>query len=356
MTKGWCPVHDRVVESRNGTCPECGTPLVDLTARAPDPTESRLVVEEEPEPASGPAELPPATETSIWPEIRLPQRFFGRDSISIGPVAIAAILVAAVAGSFLVGLAIPRRSKGPKVFPTPRRSAEYTVGLLRNGPGLDLRLESFSQAGKHVTLRATLDQLTDIEAGRIQSVDVTPFTGATSEPSVRLPARATISRTNVAGFVAEGEVLVDPSALVTAIRIDAINLSAKDGADFLLDLSAIAPSPSGVPRVEVVGSPEHPVGERFYQVADVVGWPDRFEVRMLERGGRTSWIPDEVFSLVEGGARLAEGSVDEQAPDEGFIHVLFRVRPPESGHTVLRITRRGLTIRGLWRWDLGSAS
>lgn len=358
MTKGWCPVHDRIVESRDGKCPECGTPLVDLSARPRDDTESRLVVEEEPEPQRLAEELPPATETSLWPEVRLPQRFFGRDSISIGAPAIAAMLVAAVVTSFLVGLAIPDRRGGAEAdaIPTPRRSAEYTIGVQRSGAGVDLRLESFSQVGARITLRVTVGETSDLEVGRIQSIDVTPLVGVTPKSPSDLPARATISSTNVSGFVAEGDALDDPSMLVTGIRIDAIHLSAKDGADFPVDLSSLAPSPSGVPRVLVVGTPQRPVGERMYEVSDVVGWPDRFEVRMFETGGRQEWIPDEVFSLVLGGAQIAEGSIDEKAPDEGFLHILFRVRPPENPRAVLRVIRRGLSIRGLWRWDLAPGS
>lgn len=357
MTKGWCPVHDRVVDSRNGVCPECGTPLVDLSAGPSDRDEEHLVVEEEaPEPGSVVETTGPA-ESTLWPEVRLPQRLFGRDTISIGPAAIAAILVAAVLASFLVGLAIPRGDENDReAKPGATARSDYRVGRESTGGGVRLRLERFTQRGRRLFLRVTVPDQPSIESGRIFSVTLAPeVLGGSVLDEVSMRARTTIF-----GFIAEGVALSRDDITVTGIRIVRIEMAAAGSGRAPLDLSRVWPLETKGPLANDRSVRLSFPGRSVF-VTGLVGWPDRLEVQLEERGLHEGWIPADQYTLLTGGADAEGEVVREPGPTdptrtlvvsfEACRDPAFRCVPRGLEHATLFVRSASLSIAGRWAWE-----
>lgn len=356
MTRGWCPVHDRVVESRGGTCPECGTPLVDLTARPRDEEELRLVVEEEPGPEPVAAEPPAATETALWPEIALPQRLFGRDTIAIGPIAIAAIVSGAILAAFLLGLAIPRsRSATPSAEPTPQRRGDRLVRIERSGAGVRLRLERFTQRGKRVVLRVTVPDQPGVEIGRITGVIAAPVV---SNGLVLEPAPLDV-RTTVSGFIAEGAITPRSDLAVIGIRILRLDVLGRGSGRTALDLSRVWGDEHGGPIAS-----DHfvslTVNDRRMRVVGMVGWPDHLEVQ-IRYAATPNWMYQDQLTIVPPQAAPATGEELRQV-DEGLARLVTygfsecgpvpeNCLPRGLSRVVLEVEPQAATIDGNWSWE-----
>lgn len=363
MTKGWCPVHDRIVEGRDGTCPECGTPLVDLTARPRHEAEARLVVEQEapePEPEPIAVEIPPATETSLWPEIALPQRLFGRETITIGPVAIATVVVGAVLAAFLLGLAIPR-SRGTKTeaVATPQMRADRRLGLDRTGAGVRLKLERFSQRGTRVVLRVTVPDQPGVDIGLITGATVAPeVAGGTVIDAVPLEVRTTVT-----GFIAEGSLLERPDVPIVGVRILALDVTIHGSGRARLDLSRVW----GRARRGPIASDRRAdvrLSGRTARVVGLVGWPDHLEIRIENRSGHPEWTYGDQYRMAAGEAEPTDGEVISVLPATGggsLLTISFndcdalgeRCLPRGISPATLIIEPQTATIQGDWRWQVG---
>ena len=355
MTKGWCPVHDRIVEARDGACPECGTPLVDLTARRGE-KEARLVVEEDAPPPEGESvATPPATETRLWPQIRLPERLFGRDSVSLGVPAIAGILIAAVVASFLVGLAIPRREGGSKPPPGPRALASYSVEKEVTAAGVRLRLDRFSQRGRRIFLRITVPDQPDIGIGRITQVNVAPEVAnglVQEEVSLRV-------RTTVTGFIADGEVQTKDDVAIVVIRITQLELADVGQGRVALDLSRVWPEDARGP-IATDRSLRVPFPRRDLRAAGLVGWPDHLEVLVEERGVPEGWLHSYKYTIQTGGADADGEQQTQRSVDSTTMTVVsfqacqnpaFSCVPRGLPRAVLVVQGSSLTIGGRWAWE-----
>jgi hypothetical protein len=354
VTKGWCPVHDRIVESRDDRCPECKTPLVDLTASPRAREESRFVVEEEePEPETvSPA---PATETSLWPEIPVPQRF-SRDAITIGPGVIAAIVAGAVLAAFLLGFAIPRsRGVDPSAQATPRMRNDRLVRVERSGAGVRLRLERFTQRGGRVVLRVTVPDQPGIDIGRITGILAAPVVsnGLVLEPQP-LDVRTTVS-----GFVAEGALSPRPDLAITGVRILSLDVLGRGSGRTTLELSRVWGEQRRGP-IAIERSVGFTVSDRSMRVVGLVGWPDHLEVQ-VRYNATVGWTYTDQFTIVPPASRPATGEVTRDV-DEGAARLITygfaecgtvpeNCLPRGLERVVLEVEPQGASIQGNWSWE-----
>lgn len=336
MTKGWCPVHDRVFETPDGLCPECGTALVDVQPRPAD--DGRAVVvpeaEDEPDAAVQSAPVDPAT-SSAFP---------------IGPATLATVVTAVVVVAFLAGLAFPRgRRSGPATVPTaaPIR-ADYSVGIAREGADVRMRLESFSQRGGRVVLRVTIPPDAPVGTGRIDVVTV-KLVRPGEETAVELTVRPTIS-----GFIAEGA-LDKPHLPVTEVVVESIRADSGDGrgVDIPLDSAHLKPGLGDAPRTTVLQKATRLGDGRTLRRLTLLAWSDGLEARLDIQGERTGWSYDDALTIRTDRGPFNSESVGPLVP--GVHRVLFPAVDAGARPT-LSIFPRTVTVFGNWHWTLPSGA
>jgi hypothetical protein len=339
--KGWCPVHDRVFETPDGDCPECGTRLVAVEEERPGGEIERVavVVPEQPSVPSPAAKEPGSSRVPDW---------------VMRPSTLIVVVVFAIVGAFLIGLdASGRKAIQTPRFGVPNAVQELNVGRFSRGvAGVDLRLESFSQRGRRIVMRVTVPPETGIPTGSIQSARVEFFGpgGSSAGIAADLPVRVTLS-----GFIIDGSALERADIPVVAAQIDALTLSAPAEGLMKVTLSGVWP-PDGheSPRVKTINRSLR-LGSRRFTLTSLVGWPDRIEARLQVTGERPEWNYDDEFALVIGNIERRPGSIvttfEENA---GLVHVVFDGPRRLGEQPGIIIDHSHLEIAGQWRWELGS--
>lgn len=337
--KGWCPVHDRVFETPDGDCPECGTALVVLEEESPRTEPEAVPVVQAGERPHAVTPQPENPESSSW---------------LLRPSTLAVAVVVAILGAFLVGLdaAGPNAPQTPR-FGTPEARAEMSVGRLNRGvAGVALRLESFSQRGRRIVMRVTVPPDEPIATGSLQTAQVEFFTpgGGSAGVAAQLPVRPTIT-----GFIVDGVALERPDIVVAAAQIDSLTFSTPAEQQLPVDLDGVWPPAGSVePRAKRLSRSTR-LGDRTFTLQSLVGWPDRLEARFQVRGDRPGWAFDDDFALLIGNVARMQGTIAptfDKTP--GLVHVTFDRPPPtRTGPARILLDHDSLTITGIWRWELG---
>jgi len=339
--KGWCPVHDRVVDAPDGDCPECGTALVPVDDEEREPTIVPVAAPED-EPVVEPIA---ATETS--PEA-------SRWAWGTQPATLATVVVGAILAAFLIGLDagapnVPDSSR----FRTPNASSDLSVNRVDRGQvGIALRLDSFTQRGRRIVMRVSVSSTEPIPIGNLQTAQVEFFGagGTSTGVMTSLPVRVTTT-----GFIVDGVALETAAIPVAAVQIDSLTFSAPDEGRMPLDLSGIwPPDRNGSPRTKR-SSTSMKLGQRTFIVRSLVSWLDRIEVRIEVRGAKESWNYDDDFSLVIGNIERRSGRViptGEEHPN--IVHVVFDAPRRLGEKPGIIIDHNHLELVGGWRWDVGS--
>ena len=277
--KGWCPVHDRVVTARRGRCPECGTPLVDVTQRPP-PTPAADPVGER---ASGAA--PGLAVTS--------------------PVVAIVLAVAIVALTFAAGLtAGRRRSAGttPAVTGGTVHQA-FTSGGSRTGADVTLRLDRFTQTGRTISFKVSVvgDAIPGYRVGRIT---VQPRTAGE-----QVPAQLVTVGPAGSGFEGSALLLDRDDVRVTGLEIQSISVFVGDQGSFPVDVHEIWPPARSGPRSKALSETVAPGDGRTFRLRGIVTWPDRIEALIDVRGDHPGWVYDETFGMVYRNAGEIDGTI-----------------------------------------------
>jgi hypothetical protein len=340
--KGWCPVHDRVFESADGACPECGTPLIAPERRTH--AGPIVAVREDAEDFDAhPVEV----------ETEATRSNARTEPVQVGVAAIAIAAAIVVAGAFFLGVAITRgRGTGTAPVGVPKARADYEVRAARRGAGVELRLDGFAQRGRDVVVRVTVPAQPDIETAKISSVVVVPLTaGGEALGRARLGVRATTT-----GFMAAGRAVRDARTPITGIEIVSVTQDVSLSVGLLpVDLSRVWPvAAGGSPRAtEARATARSPDGRR-YTLTGIVGWPDRVEAGMTVSGDRAGWAYDEAFSLVFEQKEPALGKAVDSPQLPGVRHVVFKGLPSSlpagARHVGMQIVVNRVTIPGNWRW------
>ncbi len=347
MTKGWCPRDDRLFDSADGMCPECGAALIDVAAgRARD--ESPVVV---PESESPPAVIEP------MPAVESPAKHVASgESFRIGTPALAALVTGIVLVAFLFGLAFPR-SQGAKTpsTPTPQVRADYHVGRERTDAGIRLRLDGFAQRGRRVVLRVTVPDQPAIDIGRIATVTVAPeVSGGLVLGETTLEVRHTVS-----GFIAHGSVLEKDDVAIRGIRILRVDLTAYGRGRANLDLSRVW---GDRPRGPIASDRAAGISfaGRNMRVVGLVGWPDRLEIEVEERGLAEGWSRSDIFRILPGGAP-ADGEIVGESVDgprrlttvsfQACREPAFQCVPRGVSRVTLIVDPSSTIIAGRWSWE-----
>ena len=340
---GWCPVHDRVFETQNGDCPECGTALVPVDEERPAVETVPVVLADDDAPTAASATEEHAAEEPS------PSSWITR------PSTLAAVVVAAILAAFLIGLdaAGPDLPQTPR-FGTPEATAEISVGRFSRGvAGVSLRLESFSQRGRRVVMRVSVPPDEPIQTGSLQTAQVQFFTpgGGSAGVATQLPVRPTTT-----GFIIDGVALERPDITVAAAQIDSLTFSTPDEQQILIDLDGVWPTnEAAAPRTRRFDVSSR-LGRRTFTLQSLVGWPDRIEARFRVLGDRPGWVYDDDFALLIGNVARMQGMIAatfDKTP--GVVHVSFAGPPrTRTGPPRILIDHDSLTITGIWRWELGS--
>jgi hypothetical protein len=339
--KGWCPVHDRVYDAANGACPECGTTLVSL-AEKKKRGGSLLVIQEQAEDAD-------AQPVQLEPDAPRPDVTQQEPPVQIGVWAIAAAAAIVVAGAFFLGVAITR-GKGTGTAPVgvPKARADYNAEAVRNGAGVALRLDGFTQRGRDIVIRVTVPPEQGIELGKIANVVVTPFTaGNQGLGQVRLDVRVTTS-----GFVATGRAVPDARIPVTGLEITSLTQNVQGTGELLrVDLSRVWPvAPGGAPKSTAASGTARYSDGHTYRLTGLVGWPDRVEAGFVVRGDRKGWSYDEAFSLAFEPRGEAAGALVDAPPVAGTRQVVFKGIPRSVTSGTIKVVIKSFTVGGRWRW------
>lgn len=317
VTTGWCPIHDRVYEGDDGLCPRCGTALVADDA----PTGQPIVID-------------PASEMGGGERAPEPSRPNGpRRTSTVAGVA-GAIVIA-----FVAGLAFPDQaqdeSKGAKAAEV---AADLNIGITRNGAGVPLRLESFTQRGRQVVARVSVPADSELRLGDLRSATVAFRTGA-GEIFEQMPVRPTVS-----GFILDGVVMSRAEIAVLGIRIDTLDLVGSGTAQTALDLNGVWPAnTANQPRARAASGTLRPVPGLRFTVKGLIGWADRLDVGMAVSNAHPEWFHDVDWLLVSGSRRVHS--------DDGRELLTFLGVPEEFRRVRLIVSVRAVTVSGRWEWS-----
>lgn len=328
---GWCPRHDAIVESTDGLCPKCG---------------AALVVDETPSRRAPVVEIATESEVEIAPEPADDGRAMRDVAVANRRVPSVAWIAVALTAAFVAGLAFPdvRPDDARPVVPLREVNADLNVGVTRTAFDLGLRLESFTQRGRHIVARVSVPDPGDLVLGDLRTAFVALRTGsAGGEIFEPMEVRSTVS-----GFILEGEVVPRPDVAVLGLRIDTLNFAASGDARTSLDLTGVWPATeTNQPRAKRAGGKLEPVAGRRYEVTGLIGWANRLDVGVSLTGKRhpgyqweESWLltsgTNQVGAMYSGGA---EGVVT-------FLGV-----PADFRKVKLHVTVGALAISGLWEWS-----
>ena len=324
---GWCPIHDRVFEAKDGLCPKCGTALV---ADEDVPDEHQVVIT-----ADGADEEDPTGE--LQPSQRSRSALVG--------------IAAAVMLAFVAGLAFPNAGSGPEPVSRPRDiSADISVGVVRRQFDIRLRLESFTQQGRNVIARITVEEGSSVALGDLNGVVVTfTLAGGGEFPAEVAP------RTTISGFIIEGALLNRADIPVIGVRIDELQFAGGLSDDAPIDISDAWPaSGANQPRTVRTDFSIHPGDGRRIHVNGLVGWTDRLELGVSISGARPGYLYGTRFELVADsiyeGIPVEGGSISQR---ERTATVRFESLPSRiRGRTSLRVSVERIVAHGPWDWSL----
>jgi len=331
VVKGWCPVHDRVVKASDGLCPDCGTPLVTLPGKRPGP--KRVIVEDEPAPQPG------VSQTTDDPPIEPPK------GVELGPAALAAIVTGIVLIAFFSGISVSRNRPKPAAnTPIPQSRQDYAVRGSRDGAGVSLKLDSFTQRGRRVVIRVSVPPNQTISSGRIGRAEIELLVaGGSRNAIVELPTRSTVT-----GFIIDGDVLERPDVPVYGMKINSITLTDVAGKMIPVDVSGVWKPSVTRPRAVAMNESAR-IGFRTFKLAGLVGWSDRIEARFELGGERPGWRFDDAFSLIIGGQSTLHGTI-VPSDRQGVLHVVFEGPGEGRSDGVILVRHENLTIVGDWLW------
>jgi len=339
--RGWCPIHDRVVDAPGAACPDCGTTLVPLAKDQHPPGPIVIVREEHPADEVAPSKAPEPVPRDPHQE--------PEDSpapAEVGPAIIATAAALIVVGAFFLG-AVVMRGRSPAPAATPKARGDYSVGIKRTGAGVVLRLDSFSQRGRDVVLHVSVPPQPGVDIGSITSAVVIPLT-ANGEPVGRFTLDL---RTTTTGFIAAGRALNDARTPVTGIEIMTITQHVGGGVDVPLDLSGVWPASTGsAPRAKRVDVGEAAGDGRRFRLTGLVGWADRLEARFDVSGERQGWVYDERYAIIVAQDPPVDGTLFPDASGSTVRQVAFFGIKRSGGPALIRIAVEDLTIAGRWRW------
>ena len=315
--KGWCPVHDRVVTSRRGRCPECGTPLVDV---------------ERDQPAAA------ARETSVAGSTLGVTR-----SASVLAVALA---LAIVGVTFVAGLTAGRRTtaSGPSSGAGGFVRQTFTAGGSRTGGDVTLRLDRFTQTGRTITFSLSVIGHT-IPRQRVGRIVMRPRTRGD-----QVPAQLVTVGPTPTGFQGSALIFERDDERVTGLEIQSISVFVDDQASFPVDVASIwPPSPSG-PRSKAFSETVAPGDGRTFTLRGIVTWPDRIEALIDVRGDHPGWVYDETFGMVYYSAGEIDGAV--LMPERpGTREVVFTPLTFDYKPIYLPFAITSYAVPGHWIWN-----
>ena len=325
---GWCPIHDRVFDSKDGMCPKCGTALVSDDA----PRDEHEVVIT----ADDDAVDAPADELKATPDKR---------SALVG-IAAAAVL------AFVAGLAFPDATSNQPRTTAPRDVvADINVGVVRRQFDIRLRLESFSQQGRNVVARITVEEGSNISLGELDTVGMTLTLAGGGE----FPVEA-VPRTTISGFILEGSLLNRSDIPVIGVRLDELQFGSGVDDAAPIDIRGAWPATErNQPRTVRTDLSIHPGDGRTIHVNGLVGWTDRLELGVSIRGARPGYRYGTRYELIA-------DSIYEGIPNENFVDssthertatVRFEDLPARiRGRWELRVAVERLVAEGPWDWSL----
>jgi len=324
---GWCPIHDRVFEAKDGLCPKCGTALVADEERDDRP---EFVITTDAD-----VEEQPKAEAPAWDRKR---------STLIG-------ISAAVVVAFVAGLAFPdSRSNEPATIAARDVVADLNVGVVRRQFDIRLRLESFSQRGRSVIARISVEEGSNVALGELNGVVVTFTLAGGGELPVQVAPRTTIS-----GFIVEGTLLNRGDIAVIGMRIDELQFGSGVGTDAPIDISGAWPATArNQPRTVRTDVSIHPGDGRAIRVNGIVGWTDRLELGVSITGARPGYRYGTRWELVSGaiheGIPNDSGAISER---ERSATVRFEDLPRRiDGRWSVRVAVDRILAEGPWDWSL----
>ena len=324
---GWCPIHDRVFDSKDGLCPKCGTALVSDDAPA---DEHDVVITADEDTAQTPeAELDPTP---------------NKRSVLIG-------IGAAIVLAFVAGLAFPDARSGPAPATRPREVvADINVGVVRRQFDIRLRLESFSQQGQNVVARITVEDGSKIALGELETVGMTLTLAGGGEFPVEVAPRTTIS-----GFILEGSILNRSDIPVIGVRLDELQFGSGVDSAAPIDLRGAWPaSERNQPRTVRTDVSINPGDGRTVHVNGLVGWTDRLELGLSITGARPGYRYATRYELVADsiyeGIPIDNGAIAERSRT---ATVRFENLPARiTGGWELRVAVERIVAQGPWEWSL----
>lgn len=324
---GWCPIHDRVFDSKDGLCPKCGTALVSDDAPA---DEHAVVITSD----DGTAETPDA-ELKPTPNKR---------SALIG-------IAAAVVLAFVAGLAFPDATSNQPRTTAPRDVvADISVGVVRRQFDIRLRLESFSQQGQNVVARITVEEGSKIALGELDTVGMTLTLAGGGEFPVEVAPRTTIS-----GFIIEGSILNRSDIPVIGVRLDELQFGSGVDSAAPIDIRGAWPaSERNQPRTVRTDVSIQPGDGRTVHVNGIVGWTDRLELGVSITGARPGYRYGTRYELVADsiyeGIPIDNGAISERSRT---ATVRFEDLPSRiTGRWELRVAVERIVAQGPWEWSL----
>ena len=323
--KGWCPVHDRVFQAKDGLCPECGTALVTDEA----PPQKAVVIRTD-------------TEEEAPPGVVEQQRATPNRSVLIG-------IAAAVLVAFIAGLAFPDGEKPATTTAAPRDvNADLNIGRTRNSANIPLRLESFSQHGTTIVARISVRDGVDLELRKLKGAHTVFMLAGGGEISDNIAPRTTVS-----GFILSGTFLQRGDLPVVGIRIESLEFESGVRKDVPLDISDAWPATTAnQPRASAVRKTIRPGDGRTLTVHGLVGWVDRLEVGISVTGADSGLFYDTTYTLTsDTTSRAGEVFIGRTEDDVWSVTVRFEDVPSRSESFTLGVSVERILAHGGWEWS-----
>lgn len=342
LVGGWCPKHDKVYDTADDRCPDCGTTLVPMGDRPGEPEPNEELLTAEPIPATALSPGPPAR--SPW----IPR----------------ALVAAGLAGAFLLGVLFPRTE--PDL--APRSSGKVARVQVRPGRlitaiGGQLRLVELVQLGDRITAEfETFEGFADPKFIEGAALEVTTDGGSSGESTFGISDTQLVP--SATGFQVRGRLEVTDEPVVE-IRITSIQIGGDQFPSWTVNISSIWPVTGPEPKLLRVSGQTRQAGEGSIRLVSVLGWSNRLEAVFELRGlgspsdlrYRLTGIQLAVDRTDAPGTRVGQApqtfaATNEEQISAGQLIARFEGLPLDAKRVTIRATQLLRFVNGPWSWRI----